>query len=212
MSQSNLETDENDSDSERSTESDEPTRSIEDTQRENYEEHFGSSSESSGADDRDLNPGINDGENLEVADIDDFFIQRSGEGEDDIEPVFQKIPGREQALRVKPFTSGMYQKYLDPVDYEDDEKLAEMFNKAFPDLDESLTAEDVANGMIAYGPRALVDVIERAAGKDMQTAMDNRNVKLLNEVDPGKMQELMQGMNTDDTSGLRSFGRNSTRS
>lgn len=208
---------ESDTQTETETETEQSTtdqQPIEDKQRANYEEEFGASPEAdaAAADEGDLDPGINDGEGLEIASLDDFFIKRSGEGDDDIEPVLQKIPGREKALRVKPFTSGKYQKYLDPVDYDDDETLAAMFNEAFPDLNGDLTADDVANGMIAYGPRALVDVIERAAGKDMQQAMDNRNIKLLNEVDPSKMRELMQGMNTDDTNGLQNFGRTSTRS
>lgn len=181
----------------------EPT-SIEEKQRERFEEEIGE--EPGTADTRDLEPGVNDGEGLEIANMSDFFIRRSGEGENDIEPVRQKIPGRDQALRVRPFTSGMYEKYLNPVDTDDDEKLAEMFNKAFPDIKEDLgrelTAEDVENGMIAYGPEVLIDVIERAAGKDMREAIQNRNIKLLNEVDAGKMQQLMQtmGSSSDDSS------------
>lgn len=185
--------------------------SIEDKQRQRYEEEFGDSPGQ--ADPADMDPGVNDGEGLEIANLSDFFVRRSGEGDYDIEPVRQKIPGREQALRVRPFTSGMYEKYLNPVETDDNEKMADMFNKAFPDLENELgrplTADDVENGMIAYGPEVLIDVIERAAGKDMREAIQNRNIKLLNEVDAGKMQQLMQTMGSDseNSSESPSFAR-----
>lgn len=176
---------------------DERNSAIEDRQREKYEENFGMSpSDANEAAKRDMEPGINDGDGLEIADPNDFFISRGSGDPTDIQPVYQKIPGRPQSLRVRPFTSGLHRKYMNPVDFEDDEKLAEMFNLAFPDLDDRVTADDVEHGMLAYGPEVLVDVIERAAGKDMQEAIQNRNIKLLNEIDSGKMQELMETANS----------------
>lgn len=180
---------------------------IEEQQRQKYQEHHGMTPEEANeVAERDMNPGVNDGHGLEVANPDDFFIKRSGDDAQDIEPVLQKIPGRPQAMKVRPFTSGMHQKYLDPVDYDDDEKLAEMFNLAFPDLSFEVTEEDVAEGMLAYGPQTMVDMIERAAGKDMQDAIENRNLKILNQIDPGKMSQMLEGMNSDALKGLQSSG------
>lgn len=135
---------------------------------------------------------INDGEGLEIADPNDFFHRR--DSDDELQPVVQKIPGRGQALRVIPPTTGDYEKYnLDDEEalFADNALLAELFNEKFPDLDE-VTAEDVRDGMIAFGAEPLVDCIRRAGGQDMKDAMEEQEIQ--------RMMQLMgeQGMDFQD--------------
>lgn len=125
---------------------------------------------------------INDGDGLEIADPNDFFHRR--DGDDQLAPVAQKIPGREQALRVIPPTLGDLQKYhLDNEQqlYNDDELYAEFLNEHFPDLDE-VTEEDVAENMLMFGAEVFVDVAKRAAGQDMKEALDQRQTKQMMEL------------------------------
>lgn len=125
---------------------------------------------------------INDGQGLEIADPNDFIHRR--DSDDQLQPVVQQVPGRDEALRVVPPTTGDFQKYhLDDPEalYEDDALYAEFLNEHFPDLDH-VTAQDVEQGMIAYGAEMFVDVAQRAGGKDMKDALDERDMKRMLEM------------------------------
>ena len=120
---------------------------------------------------------INDGGGLEIADPNDFFHRR--DSDDQLQPVVQKIPGRDQALRVVPPTTGDIRKYhLDAEEllYADDELYAEFLNEHFPDLDH-VTAEDVEDGMLMFAAEIFVDVAKRAGGQDMKDALDRRQTE-----------------------------------
>lgn len=120
---------------------------------------------------------INDGNGLEIANPNDFFHKR--DGDDKLSPVVQKIPGRDQALRVIPPTLGDLEKFhLDDEGrlYDDDELYAEFLNEHFPDLDE-VTEEDVSEGMLMFATEVFVDVAKRAGGLDMKDALDQRQTK-----------------------------------
>lgn len=121
---------------------------------------------------------INDGEGMEIADPNDFFHRR--DSEDELQPVLQQVPGRDQAMKVIPPTTGDYQKYhLENEDklYGDDELFAEFVNQFFVDLDWEVTAEDVENNLIAFGAEPLVDMVKRAGGQDMKDAIEERQIE-----------------------------------
>lgn len=130
---------------------------------------------------------INDGDGLDIADPNDFFHQR--DSDDELQPVVQQIPGRDQALRVIPPTTGDYNKYhLDEEEklFGDDALLAELFNEKLVDLDE-VTPEDVRNDMIAFGAEPLVDCIRRAGGQDMKDALEQRDIEQMSSMLGGDM-------------------------
>lgn len=121
---------------------------------------------------------INDGEGLEIADPNDFFHRR--DSDDALQPVVQQIPGRDQALRVIPPTTGDYQKYHlndESQLYEDDALFAEFVNQFFPDLEDDVTEDDVANNLVAFGAEPMVDMVKRAGGQDMKDALDEREIQ-----------------------------------
>lgn len=122
----------------------------------------------------DATPGnnrIGDGSDLSVADANDvLFAARDESGNP--KPVKQRIPGRDQALRVIPPTEGYYNEYLDPVPVDDNEKVAEMLTKGFPDLD--VTADDVENGLLIFGLETAVEMLKRAGGYDMWSAIEEQ--------------------------------------
>lgn len=133
---------------------------------------------------------INDGRGLEVANPSDFFHRR--DSDDELQPVLQQIPGREQAMRVVPPTTGDYQKFhLGDEErlYADDELFAEFVNAFFVDLEDEVTEQDVRENLIAFGAEPLVDMVKRAGGMDMKDALDQRQIE--------QMMELMGGEDLD---------------
>lgn len=150
----------------------------------------------------DFNGGVNDGQGLEVMDPSDLFIVRVSQGEDesDIEPVLQKVPGEGKALRIRPLVAEEYQHYF-PVDYENDEKLAKLYNRSLADLDWEVSAEDVARGTLPFSNRAIVDCIERAAGKHMEEALQQRQMMQMANMDAEALTGMIQaaeGMDLDE--------------
>jgi hypothetical protein len=123
---------------------------------------------------------MGDGAGLELADPRDlFFLGRDEDGEP--EPVPQKVPGREVAVEVVPAPEARISEYLNPVDWDDNEALAELFEKSFPAL-ESVTAEDVANDALGFAPQAMVEVIRNASGKDMADAITDPDEEMIKEL------------------------------
>jgi hypothetical protein len=116
------------------------------------------------------NAPVNEDTELEVIGADEaFFVQRDDAGE--LVPKTIPVPGTDgKAVRARPAPSGVYNEYLDPVEWDNDAKMAELFSKQYPDLD--LDAEDVANGLLAFSARTMVNCIRKASGEDMQSALE----------------------------------------
>jgi hypothetical protein len=130
---------------------------------------------------------IGDGSELSVADpMEVLFAQRDSEGRP--APVPQKIPGRDQALEVRPPTEGYYNQYLDPVPSDDNAKVAEMLTKGFPGLD--VDAQDVENGLLIFGLETAVEMLKRAGGYDMYSALQEQS----QDDDMAYMQQMMTAM------------------
>jgi hypothetical protein len=135
----------------------------------------------------DTNNRIGDGSDLEVADpAEVLFAQRDSDGEP--VPVPQKIPGRDQALEVRPPTEGFYNQYLNPVPSDDNEQVAAMLSKGFPGLD--VDAADVENGLLIFGLETAVEMLKRAGGYDMYSALQDQQ----GDDDMEYMQQMMTAM------------------
>ena len=147
---------------------------------------------------------VNEDTDLEVIGAEEaFFVQRDDDGDLVARP--QEIPGSGgKAVRVKPASSGVYNEYLDPVEWENDEKMAELFNKQYPDL--NVTAQDLENDLLSFSAQTMVQLIRKASGEDMQSALEeeqNRQeiqqmMDLMGveqgEADMGDLMEVMMGL------------------
>ena len=147
---------------------------------------------------------VNDETDLEVIGAEEaFFAQRDDDGELVAKP--QEIPGSDgKAVRVKPAPSGVYEEYMSPVPWKDDEKLATLFNKQYPDL--NITAEDIENDLLSFSTETMVQLIRKASGEDMMSAMQEeqsrqeiqRMMEMMgidqSEADMGDLMELMMSL------------------
>lgn len=109
-------------------------------------------------------PNTDDGSGLDVADPNDFFVTRSDGDQPD--PVNQRIPGSEEALRIRPLTNGHLEAWGEALEAEDPDHdvVAEVFNYALADLDRELTAADIDENMLGYGVAPLLQCIKNASG------------------------------------------------
>lgn len=64
-----------------------------------------------------------DGEDLEVANPEDFEVQRDGDGE--IIPVKQRVPGTDLAIEVRPLPPGAFAEHLDVLEMQDEDSEAQ---------------------------------------------------------------------------------------
>lgn len=130
---------------------------------------------------------VGDGNDLELADPNDiFFAQRDSDGKPS--PVKQRVPGREEAVLTRPPTEGFYNQYLDPVPSEDNEQVAAMLNEGFPQLD--VDASDVGNGLLIYSLETMVEMLKRAGGYDMYSALQEQQ----EEQNMKQVETMMQAM------------------
>jgi|GEM_PF-4631782 hypothetical protein len=109
-------------------------------------------------------PNTNDGDGLEVADPNDFFVTR--DEDDRPTPVQQRIPGTEQALRIRPLTNGHLERWGESLESDDPDHdvVASVFNYALADLDSDLTANDIDENMLGYGAAPILQAIKNASG------------------------------------------------
>ena len=134
-----------------------------------------------------------------IATPDDFLVTRNGD--DELQPVTQPLPGVEESIRVVPLSMGDSNEYGDEEGRMDPNRLdagtvAEILNNHWFDLRESdreLTGNDVEDDLIAFGKEALLTAIFRASGFDMQNALNRENLEMLNEIDDlGKLQQMQE--------------------
>lgn len=132
---------------------------------------------------------------LEVATVEDFFVQR--DGDDNLQPVEQPLPGLEEHIRVVPMTLGDVNQYgLDDGQVNlTDEEVADILNNHWYDVvqrdDFEVTAEMVGEDMVGFGKTPLVQAILRASGYDMQNAINMEQMEMLAEMDEDKLKNVM---------------------
>lgn len=136
---------------------------------------------------------LNDGEDLEIAEPEDFGIQRGPEG--DLKPVKQRIPGTDRAIRCKPVVDS------EPV--ESVLEAADPSPKAIDDVAQEHIVEGIgANGDLSDLPDYLIQgvlqAIKNASGNDVflavqeQRAQENLGMlQTLGEDDIEKLRGLM---------------------
>jgi hypothetical protein len=131
-------------------------------------------------------------EELDVADARDvFFVQRDEQGE--LLPKEIPVPGRDVVVPVLPATEGVYNEYLDEVPWKDNEKMARLFTKQFPDLE--VSAFDLENDLLSFSGEVMVQMIREASGEDMQSQMAEER-----ERQQTKRMMDMLGLDTQDMS------------
>lgn len=124
-------------------------------------------------------PTTDDGSELEVADPSDFFVTRSdGERPD---PVKQRIPGTEQALRIRPLTNGHLERWGDALESDDpdEETVAEVFSYALADLDGEVTPDDVDQNMLGYGVAPILQAVKNASGYQAFMGFREQRMRML---------------------------------
>lgn len=143
-------------------------------------------------------PTTDDGADLEVADPSDFFVTRSdGETPD---PVKQRIPGTDQALRVRPLTNGHLERWGDALESDDPDEavVAEVFSYALADLDGDVTAADVDQNMLGYGVAPVLQAIKNASGYQAFMGFREQRMRML-----GMLSEIQEsGLDLGDLTNL----------
>lgn len=140
---------------------------------------------------------LNDGDDLEIAEEEDFGVARGNNGE--LLPVKQRIPGTDRAIKCIPVTPGVRQEYTDVFDSEDAEaeRVAELWSdRIIEGVGNNATADDIEempHGLIAGINQALKNssgeqiflavreqVNEEIAGHmEMVQQMDDESIKTL---------------------------------
>jgi hypothetical protein len=108
-------------------------------------------------------PHTNDGDGLEVADPNDYFV--TGKPDDAPDPVLQQIPGTDQALRIRPLMNHHLERFGKELESDDpdDSVVAEVFNYALADFDGEITADMVEQGLIGYSAMPILQAIKNAS-------------------------------------------------
>lgn len=142
---------------------------------------------------------LNDGADLEIAEPEDFGIHRDGEG--DLKPVKQRIPGTEKAILCKPVVdSEPIETVLEAADPDEDDidGVAEEY------VVEGLGSEGNLSDFPDYVVQGVLQALKNASGNDIFLAVENQrmeeNVGQLQAVsaeDLEKMQSLL-GEDLDD--------------
>jgi hypothetical protein len=136
---------------------------------------------------------LNDGEDLEIAEPEDFGISRDADG--DLKPVKQRIPGTNKAIKCKPV-----------IDSEPIETALEAADPSEDDIDavggEYIVAGLGADGTLSDLPdyiiQGVLQALKNASGNDIFLAVENQRVeenvgqlKAVNAEDLEKMQQLL---------------------
>ena len=134
------------------------------------------------------NAPVNGDSDLEVIGAEEaFFVQRDESG--DLVPKVLEVPGTDgKAVRVRPASSGVYNEYLSPVPWEDDEQMAQLFSRQYPDLD--VSAHDLENDLLSFGAQTMVQLIREASGEEMQSALEEKQQRK-------NIEEMMQMLGID---------------
>jgi len=115
---------------------------------------------------------LNDGADLEIAEPEDFGIQRDADG--DLKPVKQRIPGTEKAIKCKPV-----------VDSEPVERVLEAADPDEADIndvgEEYIIAGPGADGNLSDYPdyiiQGILQALKNASGNDIFLAVENQRVE-----------------------------------
>ena len=148
---------------------------------------------------------LGDGKGLEIADPSDFGISR--DGDEELRPLRQRIPGTDKAVLVKPLNASEVEKY-DAVlnrNAADDDMVDEMFREH---IVEGPGADGLHSGLPGYLVSGLIQAVKNSSGYDVFLAVQEQrreeqegNLQMLQNLDPemvGKMQDLMGEMDLEE--------------
>jgi len=144
---------------------------------------------------------LNDGEGLEIAEPEDFGISRDGDG--DLKPVKQRIPGTNKAIKCKPVIDS------DPI-----ETVLEAADPSEADIDEvgeeyivaGLGADGNLSDLPDYIIQGVLQALKNASGNDIFLAVENQrveeNVGQLKAVDAEDLEKVGQLLNNGEGESL----------
>lgn len=146
---------------------------------------------------------LNDGADLEVAEEEDFGISRDSSGE--LQPVKQRIPGTEKAIKCIPLVPSVREEYTDVLESDDadEERIAELWSSNIvAGIGSDATAEMIDN--IPYGLVAGINqALKNSSGEQVFLAVREQvneeiagHIKMAQELDGdtvGKLMEQMDG-------------------
>ena len=145
---------------------------------------------------------LNDGEDLEIAHPEDFGVQRDGDGE--LTPLKQRIPGTEMAVLVKPMRGGDYEAWEDVLeeDEADDDRVDEFLREFIVEGIGSNGLDEVPD----YVTPGLVQAVKNGSGHEVFRAMREQQTKenlaaieALDGVGEGILEKAMEEVTDEET-------------
>lgn len=143
---------------------------------------------------------LSDGEGLSIAHPEDFGVSRDGEGE--VSPLKQRIPGTDMAILVKPLVGGKAEEYEDVLesDRADDERVEDLFEEH---IIEGIGSRGDLSAIPDYLVPGLIQAVKNSSGHEVFRAVEEQqlqeNVAAIEALD-GMGDEIM-GMAIDEVSG-----------
>lgn len=126
---------------------------------------------------------LNDGEGLQIAHPEDFGVARDGEGE--LVPTAQRIPGTDRAVRVKPLVGGAHDRWKHVLegDEADDEEVDAFLEEYIVEGIGSNGLQDVPDYLVP----ALIEAVQNSSGfevfQKLQNRQQERNLKTIAAMD-----------------------------
>jgi hypothetical protein len=143
-------------------------------------------------------PNTDDGDGLEVADPNDFFVTRDDQDRPD--PVRQQIPGTEQALRIRPLTNRHLERWGDVLESDDPPHgvVADVFEYALADFDGEITKEMIDGEMLGYGVAPILQAIKNASGYQAFLGFREQQMQMASMLDGIDAEQLDSLLNLAD--------------
>lgn len=116
---------------------------------------------------------LNDGSDLEIAHPEDFGVQRDGDGE--LTPLQQRIPGTDKAILVNPMRGGDYQNWKDVLeeDEADDDRVDEFLQEFIAEGIGSEGIDEVPDFVVP----GLIQAVKNGSGHEVFRAIEEQQTK-----------------------------------
>ena len=116
---------------------------------------------------------LSDGEDLEIAHPEDFGVQRDGDGE--LTPLKQRIPGTEKAVLVKPMRGGDYEDWKDVLEEDEaDDERVDAFLREFIEEGIGSNGLDEVPDFVVPG---LIQAVKNGSGHEVFRAVQEQQTK-----------------------------------
>lgn len=151
---------------------------------------------------------LNDGADLEIAQPEDFGISRDGEG--DLVPVKQRIPGTEMAVKCRPLVGGAVDDWEDVLEGSnpEDDRVDEFFREY---IEEGIGSEGI-NDAPDYLVPALIEAVKNSSGYEvfqhLKEEQERERMKVFEQMENVPEDLLMKVLDMDEDELEDRFGDN----